>query len=70
MLFISFNAMAEFVFEYFSFNSYNALVIELISVLVISERFFFDMGLPLRYRTASTLVTISISGKFLVILSD
>ena len=39
---------------------------ELISALVISERFFFDIGLPLRYRIASTLVTSSISGKFLV----
>ena len=53
--------MADFVFEYFSFNSLIALITELISVLVISERFLFDIGLPLRYRIASTLVTRSIS---------
>ena len=52
-----FNSIADFVFEYFSFNSLNAFSIELISALVISERFFFDIGLPLRYRTASSLVT-------------
>ena len=48
VLLTSFNSIAEFVFEYFPFNSFNALLIELISVLVISERFFFDIGLALR----------------------
>ena len=42
------NSIAEFVFEYFPFNSFNASLIELISVLVICERFFFDIGLALR----------------------
>ena len=46
-----------------------AEIMELISELVISERFFFDMGLPLRYKTASTLVTKFISVNFLVIRS-
>ena len=39
---------ADFEFAYFCFNSFIAWIIELISVLVISERFFFDIGLPLR----------------------
>ena len=47
-LLTSFNSIADFVFEYFSFNSFNALSIEVISELVISERLFFDIGLPLR----------------------
>ena len=34
---------------------------QLISELVISERSFFVMGLPFKYRTASTLVTRYIS---------
>ena len=42
-------------------------IIELISVLVISERFVLDIGLPFRYRIASPLVTRSISGNFLEI---
>ena len=66
-LFISFNSIADFEFAYFSFNSFSALFIELISVFIISERVFFVIGLPLRYKIASTLVTISISGNFLVI---
>ena len=50
-------------------NKYIAWLIELMSALVISARIFFDIGLPLRYRIASTLVTSSISGNFLVIRS-
>ena len=69
LLLTSFNTIADFECEYFNFNSFNALIIELISVLVISERFFLDIGLPLRYKTASTLVTRSISGILLVIRS-
>ena len=67
LLFISFNSIADFEFEYFSFNSFIAWFIEFISVFIISERIFFVMGLPLRYKIASTLVTISMSGNFLVI---
>ena len=67
---ISFNTIADFESEYFSFNSSNALIIEFMSELIISERFFFEMGLPLRYKTASTLVTKSISVDFLVRRSD
>ena len=61
--------MADLEFEYLSFNSFSAIIIELISALVISERFFFEIGLPLRYKTASTLVTKSISRHLLVIKS-
>tara|TARA_Y100001968_G_scaffold144970_1_gene132392 strand:- start:543 stop:677 length:135 start_codon:yes stop_codon:yes gene_type:complete len=42
---------------------------ELISALVISERSFFDIGLPFKYKTASILVMSFISAKFLVIRS-
>ena len=42
---------------------------EFISVLVISERFFFVIGLPFKYNTASILVTKSKSGNFLVMRS-
>ncbi len=63
-LFDSFNSIADFALEYFIFNSLIALIIELISELVISERLFFEIGLPLRYKTASTLVTKSISVVF------
>ena len=69
-MFVSFNSMAELEFEYFFFNSSKALIIELISELVISERFFFEIGLPFRYKTASTFVISSISGDLLVIRSD
>ena len=62
--------IADFEFAYFSFNSSSALIIELISELIISERFFFEIGLPFRYKTASTLVTKSISTDFLVRRSD
>ena len=61
--------MAEFDFEYLSFKSLSALMMELISELVNSDRFFFDIGLPLRYKIASTLVTSSTSGNFLGIIS-
>ncbi len=47
-----------------------ALIIELISELVISERFFLEIGLPFRYKTASTFVTSSIFGDFLVTRSE
>ncbi len=61
LLLTSFSSMAEFGFEYLFFRSLIASLIELISELVISERSFFVIGLPFRYRTASTLVTRSIS---------
>ena len=69
-MFVSFNTIADFEFEYFSFNCSSALIIELMSELIISERFFFEIGLPFRYKTASTLVTKSISTDFLVRRSD
>ena len=61
LLLTSFNAIADFGFEYLIFSSLIASFIKLISELVISERSFFVIGLPFRYRTASTLVTRSIS---------
>ena len=61
LLLTSFNAIADFGLEYLFFSSLIASFIELISELVISERSFFVIGLPFRYRTASTLVTRSIS---------
>ena len=61
LLLISFNSIAEFGLEYLIFRSLIASFIELISELVISERSFFVIGLPFKYRTASTLVTRSIS---------
>ncbi len=61
LLLTSFSSIADFGFEYFFFRSLIASFIELRSELVISERSFFVIGLPLRYRTASTLVTRSIS---------
>ena len=60
-LLTSFNAIAEFGSEYLFFRSLIASLIELISELVISERSFFVIGLPFKYRTASTLVTRYIS---------
>ena len=70
LLLTSFNSIAEFGFEYLFFRSLIASFIELISELVISERSFFVIGLPLRYRTASTLVTRSISVIGVVFRSD
>jgi len=61
LLLTSFNSIAEFGLEYLFFKSLIASFIELISELVISERSFFVTGLPFKYRTASTLVTRSIS---------
>ena len=61
LLFTSFISIAEFGLEYFIFSSLIALFIESISELVISERSFFVIGLPFKYRTASILVTRSIS---------
>ena len=60
-LLTTFNSIAELGLEYLFFRSLIALFIELISELVISERSFFVIGFPFKYRTASTLVTISIS---------
>ena len=48
LLFNSFNAIAEFGLEYLLFRSLIASFIELISELVISERSFFDIGLPFK----------------------
>ena len=61
LLFTSFISIADFGLEYFTFRSLIALFIESISELVISERSFFVIGLPFKYRTASILVTRSIS---------
>jgi len=47
-----------------------ASFIAFISELVISERSFFVIGLPFKYRTASTLVTKSISDIGLLLRSD
>jgi len=65
-----FGLTKEFGFEYLFFRSLIASFIELMSELVISERSFFVIGLPFKYRTASTLVTISISDIGLVFRSD
>ena len=70
LLLTSFNAIADFGFEYLIFRSLIASVIELISQLIISESSFFVIGLPFKYRTASTLVTRSISDIGLVLRSD
>ena len=70
LLLISFNSIAEFGLEYLFFRSLIASFIELISELVISERSLFVMGLPFKYRTASTLVTRSISIGGLLLRSD
>ena len=61
LLFNSFNSIAEFGLEYLFLSALIASFIELISELVISEISFFVIGLPFKYRTASTLVTRSIS---------
>ena len=70
LLLTAFNSIAELGLEYLFFRSLIASFIELISELVISERSFFDIGLPFKYRTASTLVTRSISDSGLVFRSD
>ena len=70
LLLTAFNSIAELALEYLFFRSLIALFIELISELVISERSFFVIGLPFKYRTASTLVTRSISDNFLLFRSD
>jgi len=70
LLFTSFNSIAEFGLEYLFFKTLIASFIKLIFDLVISERFFFVIGLPFRYRTASTLVTRSISDKGVAFRSD
>ena len=61
LLLTSFNSIAEFGLEYLYLRSLIASFIEFISELVISDRSFFVIGLPFKYRTASTLVTRSIS---------
>ena len=48
LLFTSFNSIAEFGLEYLLFRSLIALFIEFISAFVISERSFFDIGLPFK----------------------
>ena len=70
LLLISFNSIAEFGLEYLFFRSLIASFIEFISELVISERSFFVNGLPFKYRTASTLVTRSISDIGVELRSD
>ena len=70
LLLTEFNSIAELGLEYLFFRSLIASLIELISELVISESSFFVMGLPFKYRTASTLVTISISDNGVVLRSD
>ena len=70
LLLTPFNSIAELGLEYLIFRSLIASFIGLISELVISERSLLDIGLPFKYRTASTLVTRSISDIFLVIRSD
>ena len=70
LLLTSFNSIADFGLEYLFFRSLIESFIELISELVISERSFFVIGLPFKYRTASTLVTRSISAIGLVFRLD
>ena len=70
LLFTSFNSSAEFGLEYLFLRSSIESFIDLISELVISERSFFVIGLPFKYRTASTLVTRSISDIGVVFRSD
>ena len=65
-----FNSIAELGLEYLFFRLLIASFIEFISELVISDRSFFDIGLPFKYRTASTLVTRSISDVGVVCRSD
>ena len=70
LLLTAFNSIAEVGLEYLFFRSLIASFIEFISELVISERSFFFIGLPFKYRTASILVTRSISDIFLLFRSD
>ena len=70
LLLTTFNSIADLGLEYLFFRSLIASFIELISELVISERSFFVTGLPFKYRTASTLVTRSISVIGVVLRSD
>ena len=70
LLLTSFNSIADFGFEYLFFRSLIESFIELISELVISDRSFFVNGLPFKYRTASILVTRSISDNALLFRSD
>ena len=70
LLLTAFNSIAELGLEYLFFRSLIASLIELISELVISERSFFVIGLPFKYKTASTFVTKSISDIDLVFRSD
>ena len=70
LLFTAFNSIAELGLEYLLFRSLIASFIELISELVISERSLFVIGLPFKYRTASTRVTRSISDGGLAFRSD
>ena len=48
LLFASFNSIAEFGLEYLFLRTIIASFIELISEFVISERSFFDIGLPFK----------------------
>ena len=61
LLLFAFNSIAELELEYLFFRSLIASFIELISEFVISERSFFVIGLPFKYRIASILVTRPIS---------
>ena len=70
LLLTSFNSIAELGLEYLFLRSLITSFIEFISELVISESSFFVIGLPFKYRTASTFVTRSISESFLVFRSD
>ena len=70
LLFTAFNSIAELGLEYFFLRSLIASFIELISELAISERSFLVTGLPFKYRTASTLVTRSISESGVEFRSD
>ena len=70
LLLTSFNSIADFWSEYLFFKSLIASFIELMSESVISERSFFVIGLPFKYKTASILVTRSISDSCFVFRSD
>jgi len=70
LLLTAFNSIAELGLEYLFFRSLIASFIEFISELVISERSYIVNGLPFKYRTASTLVTRSISEIGLLLRSD
>jgi len=70
LLLTAFNSIAELGLEYLFFKSLIASFIVFISELVISERSFLVIGLPFKYRTASTFVTISISDIGVVFRSD